>query len=98
MIRVILPVPLRSLAHLDREVQIEVDGPVTQRAVLDAVETAYPVLRGLIRDHATRQRRPLLRVFARERDLSHESPDALLPSAVAAGEEPLRVVGAMAGG
>lgn len=98
MIRVVLPAPLRTLARADREVEVAIDGPVTQRAVLDALEAAYPVLRGAIRDGATRRRRPLVRFFACARDLSHESPDAPLPAAVATGEEPLVVVGAMAGG
>ena len=97
-IRVMLPQHLRTLAQAEREVALEVDGPVTQRAVLDALETVYPMLRGTIRDAATQQRRPLVRFFAGKQDLSHEAPDAPLPDAVAAGEEPLLVIGAMAGG
>ncbi|MDQ3779559.1 MAG: MoaD/ThiS family protein [Chloroflexota bacterium] len=98
MIRVILPPHLRTLAGVEREVQLQVEGPVTQRSVLDALEASYPVLRGTIRDHGTRQRRPLVRFFACEEDLSHASPDAPLPDAVAIGKEPFWVVGAMAGG
>jgi hypothetical protein len=98
MIRVILPFHLRTLAHLDTEVAIEVEGPITQRSVLDALETRYPMLRGTIRDHVTRERRPFLRFFACEEDLSHESPDAPLPDAVASGKEPFVVIGAIAGG
>lgn len=98
MIRVELPYPLRTLAKVDAEVQIEVKGPVTQRSVLDALEARYPVLCGTIRDHVTRQRRPFIRFFACQEDLSHESPDALLPDAVATGKEPFLVIGAIAGG
>lgn len=98
MIRVVLPFHLRNLARVGAEVQVEVEGPATQRSVLDALETRYPVLRGTIRDHATLQRRPLLRFFACEEDLSHEPPDAPLPEAVKAGVEPFWVVGAIAGG
>jgi len=98
MIRVVLPHHLRNLARVGDEVEIEVAGAVTQRAVLDAVEAAYPVLRGTIRDHVSRQRRPFLRFFACEQDLSHEPPDDPLPEAVAAGKEPFLIVGAMAGG
>ena len=98
MIRVILPVHLRTLARTDREVALQIQGPATQRAVLDALEAAYPVLRGTIRDHVTQQRRPLVRFFACAQDLSHESPDAPLPDAVALGTEPFMVIGAMAGG
>ena len=98
MIRVVLPSHLRTLARVDREVKLEVAGPVTQRSVLDALEAAYPMLRGTIRDHLTQQRRPFLRFFACEEDLSHEPPDAPLPDAVATGAEPYLVVGAMAGG
>ena len=98
MIRVVLPHHLRNLARVGDEVEIEVAGTVTQRSVLDAVEAAYPVLRGTIRDHVTRQRRPFLRFFACEQDLSHEPPDDPLPEAVAAGKEPFLIVGAMAGG
>jgi hypothetical protein len=98
MIRVVLPVHLRKLAHVDGEVALDVAGPVTQRAVLDALEASYPVLRGTIRDQATHRRRPFVRFFACEQDLSHEPPDAALPAAVATGAEPFLVVGAMAGG
>ena len=98
MIRVVLPYHLRTLARVDGEVELEVEGPVTQRSVLDALEARYPVLRGTIRDHVTQQRRPFLRFFACEQDLSHEPPDAPLPDAVATGAEPFLVVGAMAGG
>ena len=98
MIRVILPTHLRTLAHVDGEVQLHVEGQATQRAVLDALEACYPMLRGTIRDHVTHQRRAFVRFFACEQDLSHESPDAPLPDAVATGAEPLLVVGAMAGG
>jgi len=98
MIRVVLPAHLRKLARVDREVTLEVAGPVTQRAVLDALEARYPMLRGTIRDHVTQRRRPMVRFFACAEDLSHESPDAPLPDAVAAGTEPFLVVGAMAGG
>jgi molybdopterin synthase sulfur carrier subunit len=98
MIRVMLPTHLRTLAHVDGEVKLDIDGPVTQRSVLDALEAKYPMLRGTIRDHATQQRRPFLRFFACEEDLSHESPDAPLPEAVASGREPFLVIGAIAGG
>jgi molybdopterin synthase sulfur carrier subunit len=98
MIRLILPAHLRTLAQLNGELQLEVEGSVTQRSVLDALEARYPMLRGTIRDHVTQQRRPFLRFFACENDLSHESPDAPLPDAVASGAEPLLVVGAIAGG
>jgi sulfur-carrier protein len=98
MIRVRLPQHLRTLARADREVELEVDGPVTQSAILDALEAAYPMLRGTIRDNVTRQRRPLVRFFAIQQDLSHEPPDAPLPEAVATGTEPFLIVGAMAGG
>ncbi len=97
-IRVELPAHLRTLAHVDGEVELEVEGPVTLRSVLDALEARYPVLRGAIRDHATLKRRPFLRFFACEQDLSHESPDTLLPDAVVKGTEPFLIVGAMAGG
>ncbi len=97
-VRVKLPTHLRRLAKVDGEVTLEVVGPVTQRSVLDALEACYPVLRGTIRDHATLQRRPLVRFFACEQDLSHESPDAPLPEPVAKGAEPFLVIGAMAGG
>lgn len=98
MIRIALPYHLRALAGIDDEAELPVEGPVTQRAVLDALEARYPMLRGTIRDHAARQRRPFLRFFACGRDLSHESPDTPLPDAVAAGDEPFMVVGAIAGG
>ena len=98
MIRVVLPAHLRTLARLPGELQLLVDGPVTQRTVLDALEAAYPMLRGTIRDHATRQHRAFLRFFACKEDLTHEPPDSPLPDAVASGTEPLRIVGAMAGG
>ncbi|MGH7727785.1 MAG: hypothetical protein ACREM2_03175 [Vulcanimicrobiaceae bacterium] len=98
MIRVVLPAHLRTLARLDGEVALAVGAPVTQRAVLDALEAAHPVLRGTIRDGPTATRRPFIRFFACERDLSHESPDAALPASVADGAEPLLVVGAIAGG
>ena len=98
MIRVVLPAHLRTLARVRREVALQIDGPATPRAILDALEVAYPMLRGTIRDHVTLERRPLLRFFACEQDLSHESPDTLLPDAVASGKEPFLIVGAMAGG
>ncbi|HEX9120747.1 MAG TPA: MoaD/ThiS family protein [Terriglobales bacterium] len=98
MIRVVLPAHLRTLAHVDREVKLEIQGQATQRSVLDALEACYPMLRGTIRDHVTRERRPFLRFFACEEDLSHESPDAPLPDAVASGAEPFLVIGAIAGG
>ena len=98
MIRVELPAHLRTLARVNGEVTLDVRGPVTQRTVLDALEAQYPVLRGTIRDYATDKRRPFLRFFACEQDLSHEPPDAPLPAPVASGVEPFLVVGAMAGG
>jgi molybdopterin synthase sulfur carrier subunit len=98
MIRVVLPYHLRTLAHVGAEVQVNVEGPATQRSVLDALETSFPMLRGTIRDHVTQKRRPLLRFFACDEDLSHESPDAPLPDAVASGAEPFFIVGAIAGG
>jgi len=98
MIRVILPQHLRTLAHTGAEVTLEVEPPVTQRSVLDALEARYPMLRGTIRDHATQQRRPFLRFFACEEDLSHESPDAPLPKSIASGAEALLIIGAIAGG
>jgi hypothetical protein len=98
VIRVILPAHLRALAHVNGEVGIDVEGPATQRSVLDALEARYPMLRGTIRDHVLQQRRPFLRFFACEEDLSHESPDAPLPDAVASGAEPLLIIGAIAGG
>lgn len=97
-IRVELPQHLRTLAHVGREVQLEVEGVVTQRSVLDALEASYPMLRGTIRDHGTQQRRAFLRFFACEEDLSHEPPDSPLPDAVASGKEPFLIVGAIAGG
>jgi hypothetical protein len=98
MIRVWLPAHLRTLAQVDSEVHLEVDGPVTQRSVLDALEARYPMLRGTIRDQVTQQRRPFVRFFACEEDLSHEPPDTPLPDAVVSGAEPLLIVGAIAGG
>jgi len=98
MIRVVLPAHLRILAKVSGEVQLEVEGPVTQRSVLDALETRYPMLCGTIRDHVTQKRRPFVRFFACAEDLSHESPDAPLPDAVASGAEPFLLVGAIAGG
>ena len=98
MIRVVLPAHLRTLAHLSGEVELDVEGPVTQRSVLDALEARYPTLRGTIRDHVTGQRRPFLRFFACAQDLSHESPDAPLPDAVATAAEPFLIVAAIAGG
>jgi len=98
MIRVILPAHLRTLAHVDSEVTLHVEGQATQRSVLEALEAHYPMLRGTIRDQVTHQRRAFVRFFACEEDLSHESPDAPLPDAVAMGAEPLLIVGAMAGG
>jgi sulfur-carrier protein len=98
MIRVWLPGHLRKLADVDGEVQLEIVGPVTQRSVLDALEVSYPMLRGTIRDHVTQQRRPFLRFFACEQDLSHELPDAPLPEAVESGAEPFLILGAIAGG
>ena len=98
MIRVILPPHLRTLAHVGSEVQVDVQGPITQRSVLDALEARYPMLRGTIRDHDTQQRRAFLRFFACEEDLSHRPPDAPLPDAVASGKEPFIVIGAIAGG
>jgi sulfur-carrier protein len=98
VIRVVLPYHLRNLAQVGGEVRLEVPAPATQRSVLDALENHYPVLRGTIRDHVTQERRPFLRFFACEEDLSHDSPDATLPDAVLSGAEPLLVVGAIAGG
>jgi molybdopterin synthase sulfur carrier subunit len=98
MIRVILPFHLRTLAQVGSEITLDVDGHITQRSVLDALEACYPMLRGTIRDHVTQQRRAFLRFFACEEDLSHESPDAPLPEAVASGKEPFIVIGAIAGG
>jgi len=98
MIRIILPQHLRTLAHVGPEVQIEVEGNPTLRSALDAIEARYPMLRGTIRDHGTQQRRPFLRFFACEEDLSHEPPDTPLPEAVVSGKEPLVILGAIAGG
>ena len=98
MIRVVLPIHLRTLARVDGEVQLQLEGPATLRSVLDALETRYPVLRGAIRDHITLRRRPFVRFFACEQDLSHEAPDTPLPEAVIMGAEPFLIVGAMAGG
>jgi molybdopterin converting factor small subunit len=98
MIRIVLPAHLRTLAQVDGEVELAVEGQVTQRSVLDALEARYPMLRGTLRDQVTKQRRPFVRFFACEEDLSHESPDAPLPEAVVKGAEPLLVVGAVAGG
>jgi len=98
VIRVVLPPPLRILARTGPEITVDVQGPVTQRSVLDAVEQRYPMLRGTLRDHETQRRRPLVRFFACEEDLSSEPPDAPLPDPVAAGKEPLLVIGAIAGG
>jgi sulfur-carrier protein len=98
VIRVILPQHLRTLAHAGSEVHLEVESPVTQRSVLDALEARYPMLRGTIRDQVTLERRPFLRFFACEEDLSHEPPDALLPDSVVSGSEPLLIIGAIAGG
>ena len=98
MIRIVLPEHLRTLARVESEVELEVDGPITQRSVLDALEARYPMLSGTIRDHRTFRRRPYLRFFACEQDLSHDPPDVPLPEAVASGDEPFLVVGAMAGG
>jgi len=98
MIVVVLPTHLRTLARVDGDVELEVEGQVTQRAILNALEARYPMLRGTIRDHVTLERRPFIRFFACSEDLSHESPDAPLPEAVASGAEPFFVIGAIAGG
>ena len=98
MIRIILPPHLRSLAHIDGEVMLEIGGPATQRSVLDAIEARYPMLRGTIRDHVTQKRRPLLRFFACKKDVSDASPDVPLPDAIASGAEPFVIIGAIAGG
>ncbi len=98
MVRIVLPQHLRTLARVDGEVSLDIVGAVTQRSVLDALEARYPMLRGTVRDHVTRKRRPFVRFFACEQDLSHESADEPLPEAVAQGREPLLIVGAMAGG
>jgi hypothetical protein len=97
-VRVYLPAHLRTLAGVGAEVAIEVEGPVTQRSILDTLEASYPMLRGTIRDHVTAQRRPFVRFFACEEDVSHDSPDAPLPNLVATGKEPFMIVGAIAGG
>lgn len=98
MIRLVLPYHLRTLAHVSGEVMLQVEGPVTQRSILDALEADYPMLRGTIRDHVTQRRRPFVRFFACQEDLSHEPPDTPLPEVVATGKEPFLVVGAIAGG
>jgi hypothetical protein len=98
MIRVKIPHHLRTMANTGQEVELEVEGPVTQRSILDALEARYPMLRGTIRDHVTQERRPYLRFFACEEDLSHEPPDALLPAEVASGNEPFIILGAISGG
>jgi len=98
MIRVVLPAHLRTLARVEGEVTLEIQGPITQRSVLDALEARYPMLQGTLRDHVTQKRRPFVRFFACEEDLSHTPPDAALPDAVASGAEPFLVVGAIAGG
>ena len=98
MIRVILPPNLRTLAHVDGEVGLDLNGSLTQRSLLDAVEAKYPMLRGTMRDHATQLRRPLVRFFACGEDLSHEPPDVPLPDAIAKGSEPFLIIGAIAGG
>ncbi|HEY7711285.1 MAG TPA: MoaD/ThiS family protein [Candidatus Entotheonella sp.] len=98
MIRVVLPTHLRRLARVNGKVMLEIEGPITQRSILDALEAQYPMLRGTIRDHATQKRRPFIRFFACGEDWSHESPDVPLPEAVATGAEPFLIVGAMAGG
>jgi|SRR6185437_2927412 sulfur-carrier protein len=98
MIRVVLPYHLRNLAHVGSEVTLEVPAPVTARAILDELEAQYPMLRGTIRDHVTKERRAFLRYFACEEDLSHDSPDAPLPEEIASGKEPFIVIGAIAGG
>ena len=98
MIRIVLPAHLRTLAHVDGEVKLEIEGQVTQRSVLDALEARYPMLCGTLRDHVTQQRRAFVRFFACEQDLSHDSPDAPLPDAVSRGAEPFLVIGAIAGG
>jgi sulfur-carrier protein len=98
MIRVVLPPHLRTLARIDGEVELDVASPVTQRSVLDTLETRYPMLRGTMRDHVTQHRRPMVRFFACGEDLSHESPDAALPATIASGAEPFLIIGAIAGG
>ena len=98
MIRVVLPAHLKTLARVNGEVILEIGGPVTQRTILDALEARYPMLRGTVRDHVTLKRRAFVRFFACEQDLSHESPDTLVPESVASGAEPFLIIGAMAGG
>jgi sulfur-carrier protein len=98
MIQVVLPAHLRTLANVGSEISIDVAGPVTQRSILDAIESSYPMLRGTIRDHVTLERRPFLRFFACQEDLSHQPPDAPLPEAVSSGKEPFMIIGAIAGG
>ncbi|HVS22699.1 MAG TPA: MoaD/ThiS family protein [Gammaproteobacteria bacterium] len=98
MIRVVLPQHLKTLARVDGEVTLVVDAPVTQRSILDALEARYPMLRGTVRDHATQRRRPLVRFFACEEDVTHDSPDEPLPQAIATGAEPFLIIGAIAGG
>lgn len=98
MIRVVLPVHLRTLARVGKEIEVEIDGPATTRAIVDAVEARYPMLRGTIRDHSSKERRPLVRFFACQQDFSHLSPDAPLPDTVASGREPFLIIGSMAGG
>ncbi len=98
MIRVVLPFHLKTLAHISGDVELQIEGPVTQRSILDALEARYPMLRGTIREHGTLQRRPLLRFFACEEDLSFESPDKPLPEAIANGKEPFFIIGAISGG
>jgi molybdopterin synthase sulfur carrier subunit len=98
LIRVVLPHHLRNLAKVGKEISLEIEGPVTQRSILDALEATYPVLRGTIRDYNTGERRPLLRFFACKEDLSHDSPDSQLPAAVVSGDEPFMIIGAIAGG
>lgn len=98
MIRVIIPAHLRTLAHVEDELKLDLPGPVTTSSILDAIEARYPMLRGTIRDHVTKQRRPFLRFFACEEDVSLESPDVPLPDAIASGKEPFFIIGAIAGG
>jgi molybdopterin synthase sulfur carrier subunit len=98
MIRIVLPAHLRKLAQVEDEITLNVEGPVTQRSIIDALETSFPTLRGTVRDYTTQQRRPFIRFFGCSEDLSHESPDALLPDEVADGREPFLIVGAIAGG
>jgi sulfur-carrier protein len=98
LIRIVLPQHLRTLAGVDREVKLDVEGPITSRSILDALEASYPMLRGTLRDQVTKQRRPLVRFFVCEEDISHDPPDAALPDAVTSGAEPFFIVGAIAGG